>query len=494
MRALNGSLLGCLLVAVAFSCPAEAQVPLAEFNVMRYSPAAGPGNYFQVEGAQTPGHLTGSAGLVIDYAHLPLVLYDASCGGDGSCELSGTRGELVQYVAAAHVMGSFQLFNHLQISAVVPLALTSGAPFVHGGRMIDLPGGDAFTLADPRLSVKGRFFTDAQSGLSVAASAFVTFPTGQAIAPGRYVGDELPTAGGSAIVELVKSGVHVAANVGGTWREERAFFSSAIGPQLTYAFALGYDVTPLIGVFGELVGASTFTNQVDEHWLEWRVGGRMRVDDLELHLAGGTGLITGVGTPLFRVLGGGAWSPVRADSDGDGIDDRLDACPNEPEDMDGWEDEDGCPELDNDGDGLNDAEDPCPDEAEDMDGVDDEDGCPDLDNDGDGIPDGYDSCPDEPEDMDGDRDEDGCPDHDTDRDGIPDAADQCPNEPEDFDGYGDEDGCPEEDFDGDGVPDEADQCGDEPEDLDGFEDEDGCPEEGGPPPAPETPERRGRRR
>ena len=491
MRALKHFLLGCLLVAAAVPSAARAQVPLAEFNVMRFSPAPGPGNYFQVEGAQTPGHLTGSAGLVIDYAHLPLVLYDASCGSEGSCDIGESRGELVQYVAAAHLMGSFQLFNHLQIGAVVPLALTSGEAFMHAGRRIDLAGGEAFALADPRLSVKGRFFTDAQSGISVAASAFVTFPTGQAIAPERYLGDALPTFGGSAIVELVTSGVHASANVGGTWREERTLFSSLIGPQLTYAVALGYDITPLVGVFGELSGASTFTNQVDEHWLEWRIGGRLRVDDMEFHVAGGTGLITGVGTPLFRVLAGGSWSPVRRDSDGDGIGDSQDACPSEAEDADGWEDEDGCPEADNDGDGLADGDDPCPDQAEDRDGFEDEDGCPDTDNDGDGIPDGYDSCPDEPEDRDGDRDDDGCRDDDTDRDGIEDADDQCPNEAEDFDGYADEDGCPETDFDGDGIPDEEDQCGEEAEDMDGFEDEDGCPEEGGPPAAAPARGRRG---
>lgn len=480
MRVLNGWVLGCLLLLAMMPGVAVAQVPLSEFNVMRFVPAPGPGNYFQVESAQTPGHLTGSAGLVLDYAHAPLVLYDASCASAGDCEIGAARKELVQYVAAAHVTATFQLFNHLQIGAVVPLALTSGEAFMHGGRMVDLPGGTAFALADPRLSLKTRFFTDARSGFSLAASAFATFPTGQEIAPNRYLGDSMPTFGGSAILELVTSGLHLAVNAGGTWRDEATLFSSVVGPQLTYAVAFGYDLTPLVSVFAEVTGASTFTAQVDEHWLEWRAGGHLRVDDVEFHLAGGTGLITGVGSPLFRVLAGASWSPVRADSDGDGVDDSRDACPSEAEDDDDFEQEDGCPELDNDGDGLNDAEDPCPNAAEDVDGVQDEDGCPDVDNDGDGVPDGYDSCPDEPEDRDGDRDEDGCRDDDTDRDGIDDENDSCVNEPEDFDGFADEDGCPEADFDGDGIPDEEDQCPEEPEDIDGFEDRDGCPEAGRP--------------
>jgi OmpA-OmpF porin, OOP family len=133
-------------------------------------------------------------------------------------------------------------------------------------------------------------------------------------------------------------------------------------------------------------------------------------------------------------------------------------------------------EGDRDGDGYADAVDKCPDEPEDFDGFEDEDGCPDLDNDGDGIPDTLDKCPDEPEDFDGFEDEDGCPDPDNDGDGIPDALDQCPNEPEDFDGFQDEDGCPDPDNDGDGIPDELDQCPNDPEDFDGDRDEDGCPD------------------
>ncbi len=117
------------------------------------------------------------------------------------------------------------------------------------------------------------------------------------------------------------------------------------------------------------------------------------------------------------------------DKDGDGILNDDDACPEEAEDMDGFQDEDGCPDPDNDADGFADADDQCPDEAEDMDGFQDEDGCPDPDNDGDGIIDANDQCPDEAEDIDGFQDEDGCPDPDNDGDGVLDGMDQCPDTP-----------------------------------------------------------------
>ncbi|HEX3775399.1 MAG TPA: OmpA family protein [Polyangiaceae bacterium] len=114
---------------------------------------------------------------------------------------------------------------------------------------------------------------------------------------------------------------------------------------------------------------------------------------------------------------------------------------------------------DRDGDGYLDPVDKCPDQPENFNGYQDEDGCPDdPDTDGDGIPDSVDQCVLDPEDKDGYLDTDGCPEPDNDLDGIPDSADKCPNDPEDFDGYEDEDGCPDPDNDKDTVPDVKDQC------------------------------------
>ena len=104
-----------------------------------------------------------------------------------------------------------------------------------------------------------------------------------------------------------------------------------------------------------------------------------------------------------------SWPVVTVDTDRDGIADHCDRCPRRPEDLDGFEDDDGCPDLDNDGDGVPDDIDGAPDRPEDLDGFEDDDGVPDLDNDGDGIVDERDMCPDMPEDLDGDEDADGCP-------------------------------------------------------------------------------------
>ncbi|MCB0309352.1 MAG: OmpA family protein [Bdellovibrionales bacterium] len=119
------------------------------------------------------------------------------------------------------------------------------------------------------------------------------------------------------------------------------------------------------------------------------------------------------------------------DFDHDGIVDRLDRCPKEPETINGYEDEDGCPDskpipkpIDTDGDGIIDQNDKCPTEKETINGFQDEDGCPDViqqlpkafvepkkvDTDGDGIMDDVDQCIKEPETVNSYKDNDGCPD------------------------------------------------------------------------------------
>jgi OOP family OmpA-OmpF porin len=99
--------------------------------------------------------------------------------------------------------------------------------------------------------------------------------------------------------------------------------------------------------------------------------------------------------------------PVDKDTDGDTILDSTDQCILEPEDMDGYLDNDGCPDPDNDSDGILDAADKCPMQPEDMDGFQDDDGCPDPDNDQDQIADLDDYCPNTPGVSGGDHP--GCP-------------------------------------------------------------------------------------
>lgn len=142
----------------------------------------------------------------------------------------------------------------------------------------------------------------------------------------------------------------------------------------------------------------------------------------------------------------------RKDSDGDGVPDIYDNCPNTP--VGAPVDAKGCP-LDSDGDGVPDYLDNCPNTPA---GVPvDSQGCP-LDSDGDGVPDYLDECPNTPQGA--PVDDRGCP-LDSDGDGVPDYMDDCPNTP--AGAVVNARGCPTVvDSDGDGVPDDLDQCPDTP--------------------------------
>jgi len=137
------------------------------------------------------------------------------------------------------------------------------------------------------------------------------------------------------------------------------------------------------------------------------------------------------------------------DTDGDGIYDKDDACP----DVAGLEAFNGCP--DTDGDGIQDSEDACPMEA----GLAEFNGCPD--GDGDGVPDKDDACPTEA----GTASLNGCPDRDG--DGVADKDDKCP----DVAGPAANDGCPWPDSDGDGIADKDDEC----PNIAGVAENNGCP-------------------
>jgi len=106
-------------------------------------------------------------------------------------------------------------------------------------------------------------------------------------------------------------------------------------------------------------------------------------------------------------------TPGDPDTDGDGIVDSRDQCVLQPEDKDGYLDDDGCPDPDNDLDTVLDEKDHAADGRD---------------------------CKNDPEDPDGFEDDDGCPEPDNDKDTVVDLEDQCPNEP----GVvgGDKPGCP----------------------------------------------------
>ena len=180
-------------------------------------------------------------------------------------------------------------------------------------------------------------------------------------------------------------------------------------------------------------------------------GYNFAVKNNEDHIFFGAGLMVDLGKGKTVEEPVKKEEPVKlVDTDGDGIADIDDACP----EVAGIAQFNGCP--DTDGDGIPDKDDECPEVA----GVIEHNGCPDTD--GDGIPDSKDACPT----VKGVAEFGGCPNPDSDGDGIVDSADKCPNEA----GPLSTAGCP--DKDGDGIADKDDKCPNEA----GPASTKGCPE------------------
>ncbi|TWO33811.1 OmpA family protein [Seonamhaeicola sediminis] len=217
---------------------------------------------------------------------------------------------------------------------------------------------------------------------------------------------------------------------------------------IKYNFLQGTTIDPYLGVGGgytwiDEIGAGTLNGTAGLNiWFSENIGFTLQTsykhafeDYLQTHFQHSAGL---------SIRFGGT------DTDGDGIYDKDDACP----DVAGLEAFNGCP--DTDGDGIEDSKDDCPNEA----GLAELNGCPDTD--GDGIADKDDKCPT----VAGLKALAGCP--DADGDGVTDGDDKCPNTA----GPAANNGCPWPDTDGDGVLDKDDKC----PDVKGTVANNGCPE------------------
>ncbi|PID38670.1 MAG: hypothetical protein CSB49_04465, partial [Proteobacteria bacterium] len=445
---LKRTFLAILSVLILFSPRLAAAQTVYEksFTPQLFEPAIGVRHTFlSVEGAATAEHLGFGIGLFFNYQHKPLVLFTETTLGGGSSgfDISNSNETvLIENHLTADLYGAFGLrfgWFRLQLGLALPVNLWLK------GNDVDDQGNTtgSFTatgLGDLRIQIKLMLF-EKLAGFSLAFSPIITIPTGCLVAAGSLSGcDKDGKFGGdsnvSARPRFALSWEHgkllAALNVGAIFRESAQVFSSEVGHRLTYGVAGGYQVGKRWFPFIELAGQAGFgtksdcredpqtgkavctntsSTDLDAFPLEILLGSHIDLPKGFLITAGvGFGLIKAIGSPQFRVLVGVRWAPDLKDTDKDGVYDTDDQCLTQPEDKDGYQDEDGCPDPDNDGDLIPDIRDKCPNEREDKDGFQDDDGCPELDNDGDGIPDLNDSCPLKPETKNGFQDKDGCPD------------------------------------------------------------------------------------
>jgi len=343
-------------------------------------------------------------GADIDYALRPLVLDDAN---PGIFQVGGPGPEhiLISNAVTASLAASVGLGHHLELALALPVTMYQAGEAVPGVATPSLVG-----IGNARLGIKARLF--ARGGFGAGAAVLVSAPRGL----GSFTAENGFGAEGRLFADYARGRFSVGARGGLRLRSETIFQDTPVGNELGFAAGAAVELGLRTVLMAELAGttrlASPFGNQRQTP-VEALGGIRRRIGKTWFTLAGGPGLTDGYGTPVFRIVAGVTWANRPPDADGDGIPDDDDRCRLVPEDKDGFEDTDGCPDPDNDKDGIPDATDKCPDQAEDKDGFEDADGCPDPDNDKDGIPDATDKCPLEPETINGVNDDDGCPDEGT---------------------------------------------------------------------------------
>ncbi|MEO7332162.1 MAG: hypothetical protein ABI193_26535 [Minicystis sp.] len=473
-RALIAAL--ALLTPLAAAAPALAQQSPPSLDLRGAHASIDPGAGLYQEPADSPGTAEWSVGFWTSYAYRPITLRDARS--------NAVVFDVIKHQVTNDLTAGIGVGHRLLLGLDLPVLLyqTGDTPTAASTRVL----GDAplpnQALGDLGLNGKLTLIRPTGGDLGGFALAFherFTVPTGD---PGSYLGEGAVTSESRLLAEyrLVALGMHLA--LGFKIRGESEDFAcggttsladchTRFGHELP--FGLGFDLRPQ--AFGiDPKGRLTF--YLDSHGylpvspiapfqstgatsLRLGLGARyVAVRDVSVLAGLETSLLAGVGDPPVRALLSVAWAPRSHDLDNDGVDDDIDQCKELAEDKDGFQDEDGCPDLDNDDDGVPDKSDKCPNVKEDEDGFEDSDGCPDPDNDGDKVLDLDDACPDEAGPPNADKSRNGCPIHDRDGDGISDLKDRCPDQAEDLDGFEDEDGCPDPDNDGDGILDTQDAC------------------------------------
>ncbi len=542
------SLSGAVLVSLALAS-GSARAELPSIDARTWRPSTDPSASLVIEPAVTPGAGVLSFGAWSHYSYRPLALKRA-----GSDDVALRP---LEHVVGLDATANLGIGDRFAFGALVPLVLwqegSRGLPPTVSG----VERAPTSAIGDIGLSMKVAilpFCTTKEScpqtdqeesdpdrkaggGFRLAGLGNVSLPTG---ARTSFASEGATTVTARLLAEYTLIVAAVQASVGYRLRTIERTWPAAEAGGYTFGdeipWTLGLSVRP--AVLGIDPGNRQKLEIAGHGWLPagpvgpFGAGERgsaalspalLAVSDrIELgryrdaFVLGGAeiGLNGAVGVPAFRVVAALGWAPREHDMDHDGVKDDLDGCREIPEDKDGFEDSDGCPEIDNDDDGIIDKEDACPnvkgvespdkrkngcplpdkdgdgiedsvDACPDVKGVESKDpkrnGCVDLDADADGIPDSQDKCPAQAEDKDGFQDEDGCPDPDNDGDGITDKEDACPNEKGERSSDPAQNGCANRDRDGDTFPNDKDKCPDQAEVWNGVTDDDGCPDEGGKP-------------
>ncbi len=263
-----------------------------------------------------------------------------------------------------------------------------------------LPSLRAIGFGDLRIAPKLQFLREDKHTIAMSISPTVVIPLGP---PKNYFRSRSVVFQPELAVSKAFKRHRLSANVGYRVEQSTEFLSLVIDDEVFYHLGYGYRLKDIpleldATLSGGFLAKQGFKSST-EIPLEVRGGPVYDVSD-KVALIGlfGAGLTRGYGTPTWRgVFAVKVHGDTERDRDGDGYVNGVDDCPDRPENFNGLEDEDGCPDVwpDTDHDGFLDRDDQCIDEPENFNQHLDNDGCPDEwpDTDDDGILDKDDECP-----------------------------------------------------------------------------------------------------
>ncbi len=257
-----------------------------------------------------------------------------------------------------------------------------------------------FAIGDLRLHVKARMYKTKNGFFSLAFVPYFTFPTA------KTTDDFTGSASLTAVPLLAASfdlkplnlpdlrfGINAGYRFVKKVEIEDFIFDDEILLRVAASYQFYQDMFMAIAELNATTTATEAFQSLEHTPMEVIAGLRYFYKPfLHFNLGFSAGITPGYATPDVRVFAGAVITipvkeapvkepepapPAVVDSDGDGLLDPDDDCPHAPEDMDQFEDEDGCPDDDNDSDGILDTQDACPNQPETVNQYEDEDGCPD---------------------------------------------------------------------------------------------------------------------
>jgi hypothetical protein len=356
------------LMAVLCST-AWAQKPL-DFDIQNFRPAMDSQSFITIERAKTLGMLDPSFGLYLNYAFSPLTQ-----------TIDGEERDIVDGLGAGNFVAALG-FGIAEIGINLPVTIVRGDP--DGPGQAGELAGDG--LGDLQLAAKVRILDRDTMPVGVAVVAFANMGNGE---PDTFASHGEPTFGGRLVLDFAATRrLGIALNAGARIRARRELTAPVtivtdpdtgatrqanredpiiVGNEATVGLGIGYSAIPSrLDLIVELYGAVPLESGAERAMpMEVLAGLRVfLVGNSFLSLGATHGFLGNYGDPLIRPFAGIIFEPSVGDRDGDGIDDDIDQCPDDPEDIDEWEDSDGCPDPDNDNDGIPDVKEQCPDIAE----------------------------------------------------------------------------------------------------------------------------------